>query len=404
MADTTAPEPVNLEGLGIGLNVNFIRNRKFFELSNHLGNVLATVTDRKRGGTVDGNVIAYYEGDIASAEDYYPFGMLEPGRSWNGGNYRYGFNGKENDNEIKGEGNQQDYGMRVYDPRLGKFLSVDPLTKSYPLNSTYSFAEGDPINFIDLDGGEKKKSFFQRVIETDLYILGRWGQMAEGDTYGENSSPFDEENISRGVVFWTDMMVLTSGHFELTRSLMEMPKGKPTASSTIGTVSLSAEEEALLASKVVSPSYARTLSVQKEETIAANAQTKQSTANGGSRPTWQQSEQDIVTSDYQQQVGFKNGKIVNTKTKGSVRPEGYKLGSSIEVKNYSLKTEKGIKSMLNNVVGQIRQRQSNLPKNTTQNVVLDVRGQNLSTKQMMDIKSRLATQAGSNVNISFKTE
>ncbi len=44
------------------------------------------------------------------------------------GLYRYGFNGKENDNEVKGEGNQQDYGFRIYDPRLGRFLSVDPLT------------------------------------------------------------------------------------------------------------------------------------------------------------------------------------------------------------------------------------------------------------------------------------
>ena len=33
--------------------------------------------------------------------------------------YRYGFNGKENDNEVKGDGNQQDYGMRIYEPRHG---------------------------------------------------------------------------------------------------------------------------------------------------------------------------------------------------------------------------------------------------------------------------------------------
>jgi hypothetical protein len=45
--------------------------------------------------------------------------------------------------------------MRIYDPRLGRFLSVDPLTKNYPWNSPYSFAEGDPINFIDLDGAER---------------------------------------------------------------------------------------------------------------------------------------------------------------------------------------------------------------------------------------------------------
>lgn len=45
--------------------------------------------------------------------------------------YRYGFNGKENDNDVKGiEGSQQDYGMRIYDPRLGRFLSVDPVWPS----------------------------------------------------------------------------------------------------------------------------------------------------------------------------------------------------------------------------------------------------------------------------------
>ena len=69
-------------------------------------------------------------------------------------NYRFGFNGKENDNEPKGLGNEQDYGMRIYDPRLGKFLSVDPLTNDYPWNSSYAFAENSVICGIDLDGEE----------------------------------------------------------------------------------------------------------------------------------------------------------------------------------------------------------------------------------------------------------
>jgi len=73
------------------------------------------------------------------------------------GSYRYGFNGKENDGEVKGAGNQQDYGMRIYDPRLGRFLSVDPLTKGYPWYSPYHFAGNNPILFIDLDGEEPKK-------------------------------------------------------------------------------------------------------------------------------------------------------------------------------------------------------------------------------------------------------
>jgi RHS repeat-associated protein len=41
--------------------------------------------------------------------------------------YRFGFNGKENDNEIKGEGNSLDFGGRIYNNGLGKWLSLDPL-------------------------------------------------------------------------------------------------------------------------------------------------------------------------------------------------------------------------------------------------------------------------------------
>ncbi len=68
--------------------------------------------------------------------------------------YRFGFNGKENDNEVKGAGNQQDYGRRIYDPRLGKFLSVDPISSTYPMLSPYQFASLNPIKYIDIDGLE----------------------------------------------------------------------------------------------------------------------------------------------------------------------------------------------------------------------------------------------------------
>ena len=71
--------------------------------------------------------------------------------------YRYGFNGKENDNDVKGQGNQQDYGMRIYDPRTGKFLSADPLTQKYPFYSPYQFAGNNPIFAIDVDGLEPDK-------------------------------------------------------------------------------------------------------------------------------------------------------------------------------------------------------------------------------------------------------
>ncbi len=76
-----------------------------------------------------------------------------PGRKYGAGNlYRYGFNGKERDTDSPV---QYDYGFRIYDPRLVRFKSTDPLATSFPWNSPYSYAEGDLIRSIDLDGLEK---------------------------------------------------------------------------------------------------------------------------------------------------------------------------------------------------------------------------------------------------------
>ncbi len=129
--------------------------KKMYELSNHLGNVLTTVSEIKL--TADGNtdgVVDSYAAVITSAQDYYPFGSLEPDRTFSSDNYRFGFNGKENDNEVKGTGNQQDYGMRIYDPRIARFLSVDPISKKYPELTPYQFASNSPIVMIDVDGLE----------------------------------------------------------------------------------------------------------------------------------------------------------------------------------------------------------------------------------------------------------
>jgi RHS repeat-associated protein len=79
--------------------------------------------------------------------------MNMPGRKYSvGSGYRYGFNGKENDKDA-GEG-IQDYGMRIYDCRLGRFLSEDPITSTYPMLTPYQFASNSPIGGIDKDGLE----------------------------------------------------------------------------------------------------------------------------------------------------------------------------------------------------------------------------------------------------------
>jgi RHS repeat-associated protein len=68
------------------------------------------------------------------------------------GSYRYGFNGMEKDDEVKGNGNSLDFKNRIYDARLGKFLSTDVVGEAFPFWSPYHFAGNKPIWCIDLDG------------------------------------------------------------------------------------------------------------------------------------------------------------------------------------------------------------------------------------------------------------
>ena len=154
---------------------------KRYELTNHLGNVLAVISDRKIGkstGTYPGPAL-WYEADVLSTQQYYPFGMLMPGRQYAVGSYdyRYGFNGKEGDDEVKGDDNQQDYGMRIYDPRVGRFLSVDPITKQYPELTPYQFASNTPIQAIDLDGLEMVKSTESHEITVNMVIFNQSSQL-----------------------------------------------------------------------------------------------------------------------------------------------------------------------------------------------------------------------------------
>ncbi|SCC64641.1 RHS repeat-associated core domain-containing protein, partial [Chitinophaga costaii] len=135
-----------------GVLFNFQRGEKVYELGNHLGNVLSTIGDVKLPGSSNGNEVVDYTPKVQSAGDYYPFGMQEPGRTFSSAGYRYGFNGKENDNEIYGEGNAYDFGERIQDPRIGRWLSVDPLQAKYPNESPYNFCLNSPIAFKDGDG------------------------------------------------------------------------------------------------------------------------------------------------------------------------------------------------------------------------------------------------------------
>lgn len=123
-----------------------------YELSDHLGNVRSVISDRKLPALVSGNI--EYNPDIASAQDYYPFGMLMPDRQYTSSaftstGYRYGFNGKEGDDDFNGIGNAYDFGARIYDPRLGRWNAIDPINQ---FHSPYLSMANNPIFSVDVDG------------------------------------------------------------------------------------------------------------------------------------------------------------------------------------------------------------------------------------------------------------
>jgi RHS repeat-associated protein len=87
--------------------------------------------------------------------DYSPFGVLLPERAVNAGDFRYGFQGQEHDDEVKEECNSVNFKYRMHDPRVGRFFAVDPLAAKYPWNSPYAFSENRLIDAVELEGLEK---------------------------------------------------------------------------------------------------------------------------------------------------------------------------------------------------------------------------------------------------------
>gem|GEM_PF-1773382 len=113
-----------------------------YELSNHLGNVLAVITD-KVGMRTDSTWA-----QVVSSSDYYPFGLTMKGRSYSEDAYRYGFQGQEKDGEIAPGHYTAEYWE--YDSRIGRRWNQDP--KPNPSISNYATFANNPIWFTDVLG------------------------------------------------------------------------------------------------------------------------------------------------------------------------------------------------------------------------------------------------------------
>ncbi len=124
----------------------------------HLGNVLSVISDKPIPFSSNSITVEYYLADILSSQDYSPFGVTLEGRNYTlagSEDYRYGFQGQEMDDEVKGEGNSVNYKYRMHDPRVGRFFAVDPLASKYPWYTPYQFAGNKVIWATELEGLEE---------------------------------------------------------------------------------------------------------------------------------------------------------------------------------------------------------------------------------------------------------
>ncbi len=122
-----------------------------------------------------------------------PFGSIMV--SVSKGEYRYGFNGMEKDNELNGEGNSLDFGARIYDSRLGRWLSVDPLARLRESLSPFNFCSNNPILRVDPTGALDGDYY-----DKDSKYLGKDG-IDDNKVYKlkDNYKPnYDNNNVNWG--------------------------------------------------------------------------------------------------------------------------------------------------------------------------------------------------------------
>ena len=120
---------------------------------------------------------------------------LLPNRHGSSDSYRYGFQGQEKDDEIKGEGNSLNYTYRMHDPRINRFFAVDPLFKSFPWNSPYAFSENRLLDAVELEGLE-------------AYVLNNGTQEY---TYDATAT---EDNVPEGNTYIGPSRLDVGNHFE----------------------------------------------------------------------------------------------------------------------------------------------------------------------------------------------
>ncbi|MCB9222096.1 MAG: hypothetical protein H6615_09770 [Ignavibacteria bacterium] len=124
---------------------------KEYEIKDHLGNVRAVISDVKNPHNLSSSISSWtFTAEIRNLNNYYPYGMELPGGAYASiGNYTYGYNGMEKDDELKGSGKTYTTKFRQASTVEGNWWSRDPLEMSMPYQSPYILMDANPIRYTD---------------------------------------------------------------------------------------------------------------------------------------------------------------------------------------------------------------------------------------------------------------